>query len=47
MMKPREAVLLVVLLIVVLVIVSLLPANPLGVPCMDAWCLNGNQPFNP
>ena len=44
MLRPREALLLVALLIVILVVVFMLPDNPLGVPCMDAWCLNGNQP---
>jgi hypothetical protein len=33
-----EAVLLLVLLIVILAIAFSMPGNPLGVPCMDAWC---------
>ena len=44
-MNPKQAVLLFLLLITILVVVSLLP-DGLGV-CMDAWCINGNEPFNP
>lgn len=37
-MKPWQGVVLMVLIVVVLAIAFNLPSNPLGVPCMDAWC---------
>lgn len=47
MFTKKEATLLLILIVILLAVAMALPENPIRVPCMDSWCLNGNEPLIP
>ena len=46
-LKWWQVILLIIVIVVGFSVVYVMPDNPLGTRCMDAWCLNGDQPFGP